>query len=326
MRIGVLGANFKSSRLEARESLAWACQRQLSLYNSNAHQLFCVVLSTCNRVEIYFSAPDLAEAQIELLHLLKQEIAFPFEHHLYSYFGVDCFAHLVQVTAGLDSAILGETEIQRQVKIAYESTLNAYPLPSCMHYLFQKSLHLGKYIRSRFALDGQGITLPKLLFEKGVERGLQKGPILILGLSQVNQQVISFFQYKKCRDVTICSRTSEKAEVFAKREGVCYLPWDKKEEWVAFPWVIVGVNTPHYIIHRSGSVKTRFICDLSMPRAVDPHVSVELCNMEDLTASIEEQQKSHVAWATLATAVLNEKVAFYCEAFLNREVERKLCV
>src|SRR5689334_2095227 len=101
MRIGVLGVNHKSADLTHREWLARACYKRLEPESALAQKLSVVLLLTCHRSEVYFSGSDLAEAHSELLHVLREEIPFPFEHKLYAYFGMDCFEHLAQVTAGL---------------------------------------------------------------------------------------------------------------------------------------------------------------------------------------------------------------------------------
>src|SRR3989304_3124875 len=126
MRIGVLGINHKSASLDVREAVARAS-------HAIAADFSAVLLSTCNRTEIYFSEDDLAGAHSQILHELKSRIGISFEHALYAYFGEDCFFHLAAVTAGLDSGLLGESEIQRQVKAAYQA---ATGLSSPLHFLF----------------------------------------------------------------------------------------------------------------------------------------------------------------------------------------------
>src|SRR3989344_5631616 len=100
LRVGVIGVNFKTAELPLREAIAKSAQ---SLAGERSLFFPCptVLLSTCNRTEIYFSADDLAQVQSELLSLLRRQVAEPFEHRLYSYFGIDCFAHLCRVAAGL---------------------------------------------------------------------------------------------------------------------------------------------------------------------------------------------------------------------------------
>lgn len=377
MRIGVLGANFKSCEMAIREAVALACQRRLMAFNPQAHRLQCVVLSTCNRVEIYFSALDLSEAHSELLHILQEEITDPFEHYLYSYFGIDCFLHLAQVTAGLDSAIVAESEIQRQVKVAYQNTVRSCELYSGMHYLFQKSLQLGKSIRSEFPLSSQGMTLPKLLFKIGQQQEFEmaKIPILFIGNSQINRQVISFFKYKGCQHLTLCSRASRVSREWAERSQMEFLPWESKEEWIRFPWIISGAgglakksltpfelsgggeNTPpcadylnlgaltqsndkelfgkttrasDYVINMpSQRVQARLICDLGVPRTVNPQLYSQedllILNMEDLIQRLGQEQTVNQELLESAQRVIVERVQFYWHAFLTKG-RYQLCI
>src|SRR5690606_30288580 len=104
-----------------------------------------VILSTCNRAEIYFSGEDLAAVHSHLLSFLRAGVDVPFERTFYSFFGIDCFFHLCKVASGLDSAIFAESEIQGQVRVAYA---NAKKLSSCLHFVFQKALKISKEIRS----------------------------------------------------------------------------------------------------------------------------------------------------------------------------------
>ena len=158
LRVGVIGINFKTADLSLREAIARGAETlsgEKALFFSHP----TILLSTCNRTEIYFSADDLAEAHSDLLALLRTVIPEPFEPRLYSYFGIDCFAHLCRVAAGLDSAILAETEIQRQVKAAYLRSSNLVSLPGSIHYMFQKALKVGKAVRRELELERGAPTL-----------------------------------------------------------------------------------------------------------------------------------------------------------------------
>ena len=115
MRFGVMGLNFKSAKIKERESLA--CAFELLFGKRSRHST--VLLSTCNRCEVYFYDPDPAELHTQFLKEMRMTLTNEFDHHLYSYFDQECLAHLSKVTAGFDSAFLGETEIQHQVKCAY---------------------------------------------------------------------------------------------------------------------------------------------------------------------------------------------------------------
>ena len=333
MRIGMLGANFKSCPLLIREELSKACQKRFSHLNLESAEFFCVLLSTCNRIEIYFSAEDLAEAHSKILGILKEEIPVSFEHYLYSYFGIDCFDHLAQVTSGLDSAIVAETDIQRQVKQSYETRAQSYGLPSCMHYLFQKSLHLGKHVRSHCFPTSRGVTLPQLLFDLSGEvlSEICTRSILLIGYSEINRQVLSFLKYKGCQHLTLCSRAALVAQDFAYKEGISFLPWHQKEKWCEFSWVIVGSNAPGYVLRpQEDKGITQVICDLSMPRAVDPLLRENrnrvIYDMETLIERVTLYQKTNSEALQLARNTLEERVCFYEKAFLKKERESRVCI
>lgn len=148
MRVGVLGINHKLAGLELRELLAKICYRRLHPGQSTHGEHSFVLLSTCNRTEVYFSSANLAETHSYLLSILRNDVNEDFDQKLYSYFGQDCLLHLCRVTAGLDSAIIAETEIQGQVKSAYELAQEFHVLPFELHYLFQKSLGIAKKVRT----------------------------------------------------------------------------------------------------------------------------------------------------------------------------------
>jgi len=150
MRIGLVGINHKLASLSLRESLAKAFRKCFG----NSHPF--ILLLTCNRIELYFSSPDLAATHTAILSALKKETSCECDQKLYSFFGMECFLHLAKVTAGFDSAIMAETEIQGQVKQAYEEALKSKKLPSELHFLFQKSLHISKLCRSKYDL-GRGM-------------------------------------------------------------------------------------------------------------------------------------------------------------------------
>ncbi len=136
MRVGLIGINHKLADLKLRELLAYACQKRFGPVFSTHENHSFVLLSTCNRTEVYFSSEDLTNTHNYLLSILRQEVKYEFEQKLYSFFGYDCFFHLSRVTAGLDSAIVAETEIQGQVKTAYDNAQEFSQLPSDLHFLF----------------------------------------------------------------------------------------------------------------------------------------------------------------------------------------------
>jgi len=270
LAIGVLGINFKTADLTLRDAIA----RGVECFSGAGAIFFhhaMVVLSTCNRTEIYFSAVDLAEAHSDLLAQLRLHIAEPFEHRLYSYFGTDCFAHLCRVTSGLDSAILAETEIQRQVKVAYAK---AKELPPSLHYLFQKALKVGKLIRNEF--EAVGPSLCRVLWRQTEWKNRR---ILLVGYSEINRGLISFLSHKQVKGIALCTRWPTQVNI----EGIYIFDRSELSRLQEYDVIVCASKSESYLI--TGGVRpNQCIFDLSVPRNVDPEVGkvATLYNIDQL--------------------------------------------
>lgn len=299
MRVGVLGINYKSSDLQLREFLAKACQTSFGNESFFSSQFKVVLLSTCNRTEIYFSAEDLAQVHSELLAILRGKIELPFEHKLYSYFGVECFAHLATVTSGLDSVIIAETEIQKQVKTAYENACLYYTLPSCLHFMFQKCLKIGKEMRSSFPLSRGGVTLEGMIFHlsKLLLKDMKKTSVFFLGNSEINRKILSYFVRKGVGPITLCTRAPHSAKELKDNYSIQLVDWSSLSSWKDYDLVICATNQQEYLLfyeQADFTCKTRLVCDLGIPRNADPylkqHPGITLFNVEELGRLIDQKQ------------------------------------
>jgi glutamyl-tRNA reductase len=330
MQIGVLGISYKSSDLPLREIVAKACQQCLANDCLEAARLSVVLLSTCNRTEIYFSASDLAEAHSDLLSLLRAEMEIPFEQSFYSFFGVECFAHLAKVISGFDSAIFGETEIQRQVKIAYAAAAAAYSLTAPLHFLFQKCLKVGKEIRTHFSLPRGVPTLESLIFELSQSAT----SFLFIGNSEINRKIISFFKTKKIDEISLCTHHISAAQEMPLFTGVKLIAWRELSRWQDYEIIVSGSSHSEYLlvaeqIDVQGAFKTRFIFDLSMPRTVDPkltrHPQMHLLNIQDLGSSIALKRRDHLQDIGDAEKKLRVSVERQIGLFHLKEKKSYLC-
>ena len=288
MLVGVIGISYKSAELDLREELALACQLVLKETN-------CVLLSTCNRTEIYFSAYDLANYQSDILHALKQVVRVEFDHAMYSFFGRECFEHLAMVTAGLDSAILGESDIQRQVKIAYRDASEKYRLSSSLHFLFQKSLKMGKEVRSLFlspmTLEGCVLRLVQNFFYE--KKTLH---IFMIGFSEINRKVAATLLKRPFVKMMFCTKSPHAAEVFALDHGVSVVGAGGLDLWKEHDLVICGTQSSGYVISQAPEVfKTKLMLDLSVPRGISPELNrcplLTLLNIEEVGRLVEHERK-----------------------------------
>lgn len=303
MRIGVVGINHRLAELQLREPLARVCQREFIPGRIHPSDHSFILLSTCNRTEVYFSSDDLPLTHSYILNLLRQEIFDDFDQKLYSFFGSDCFSHLCRVTAGLDSAIVAETEIQGQVKNAYEKTIEVIPIPGDLHFLFQKSLQIGKRVRNEISIRRGAPSLEHaILSAAGSEclQELQHKAILFVGASDINLKIIRFLKQKGFSQITLCNRTFANGKGVAEKLGIKVIPWGSVDEWFEYDWIITGTKAHHPIIRKENIPahlsSPKYLFDLSVPRNIDPAVvispQVQLWNIDRLNGLLENRREN----------------------------------
>lgn len=300
MQIGIVGINHKLADLKLRESLAKVFQKKFggeaSIHQGHAF----VLLSTCNRTEVYFSSEDLAGTHTYILGILRGETSEEFEHKLYSYFGYDCFTHLIKVASGLDSAIVAETEIQGQVKNAYETASKLCKLRHDLHYLFQKALKVSKEVRSKL-IQGRGMPeVEHAILQTGLHmfKNAREKKLLFVGASDINHKVLKFLKNKEIGEITICNRSLEKAEQMAAKYRLNILPFADLKNWHQFDWIIFGTKAPDHLIRKEQSTQfndKKLIIDLSFPRNVDPKMAkdplITLLNIDQINRMLSFRKK-----------------------------------
>jgi glutamyl-tRNA reductase len=301
MRIGVLGINSKLAHLQLRERLAKACQKHFSAHLTAHDPHSIILLSTCNRTELYFTSDDLSATHTYILNVLKQEVEDDFDQKLYSYFGLHCFQHLCRVTTGLDSAILGETEIQGQVKSAYEQATEYITLPKELHYLFQKSLMLGKKARLLMPSQRDLLGLEHAVYNTGKHffSDLSNVKILFVGASQINCKVAAYLKGQHLSSIVICNRTSHTAKGLVEGQHLRYADWSEVNQWDQYDWIIFGTKSSDYLFTQEllnlPFQNSKLLIDLSVPRNVDPQVAMDpritLLNIDQLNSTLTERRQ-----------------------------------
>lgn len=318
MRIGLIGMNHKSAAVGMRERFAQASRRLLGRPTS-WRSYAALLLSTCNRTEIYFSSSDVAETHGEVLALLREEMyhretlthsqAEEFEPRLYAYFGRECFLHLASVTTGMDSALVGETEIQGQVKRAYEEALSHSTLPHALHFLFQKCLKIGKAVRTAQGLTGRNEALEARVVALAEAQlgSLHEKKILFVGFSEMNSHLVHYCRARGFPYLTLCNRSARRPP----HTEVALLPWEQLSSWTTFDLIFCATTAPHFLLHplpTSGLPKV--VMDLSVPRNVHPEVAhlpgIFLFNLDHIYEGM--RTPSPIEVRRLQTEVITELV------------------
>lgn len=275
-----------------------------------------VLVSTCNRLEIYYSTKENREGRLFFLEFFQKRVFNLATWHWDSYFGEECLSHLIGVVSGAKSANLFETEIKAQVKDAYAKAQTKRLLPKELHFLFQQAFFIAKKIRLEFGLEKMGRSLGGLVQEVAREhfQHLDVISLLLVGASWINQQILCSLPLQQLRTVTLCSRSLGKAERWAQeyaKDGtnIHILPWQDQCRWGQFDWLIFGTKSSHYLLSSvadwpEGSFP-KLVCDLSIPPNVDPIVGsfVQLLNIDQIVSRAKEPPSCAVLKQTVLHAI-----------------------
>ncbi|SRR3989339_435926 len=337
MQAGLIGMNYKLCNLELRELFTKKAQRLLEEKAQLASNLFLVLLSTCNRTEIYFSADDLAEGHSILISELKKEMGDFADHCLYSYFGEKCFNHLAKVTAGFDSVIFGEAEIQRQVKEAYEKACLQQNLPSSLHFMFQKSLKIGKEIRTTFSLPKSHVSMESTVGDliRYFYQDQKDLSILFVGFSEINRKIIPFLKGKGFSNLYLITRNVEAAKKMSLDSSCSLLNWLCLSDWPSYNVVISGSLASQYLIRPDqlescgSEIQNRLVIDLSVPRNVDPliekHRSITLFNIEEVNFFVDQKQQGIGKEKEQIKIQIEERVSLQIDLYNSRKNRMFVC-
>ena len=305
----LVGVSHRNASVEMRERFT-VPGRELpeALQSLRSHPIReAVVLSTCSRVECYVAAEDPESAREGLVDFLSYRSRLhpdAFRSHLYHAAHGEAAAHLFRVAAGLDSAVLGESEITAQVKEAYRLAHALGATGPLLNRVFQKALHAAKEIRSRTAI-GQGqasigsvvVTLTRQLFGEQLARC----EVLLWGAGKAAEATARHLMKGGVRRLWIVNRTQPKAEDLASLCSGGWLSWEQALAHLAHVDIaIVCTQAPHYVIDQADLEAVmpqrggRPLCliDLAVPRNVDPLLKsrpgVTLYNIDDLQAIAQE--------------------------------------
>jgi glutamyl-tRNA reductase len=269
MNLIVIGLNHRTAPVEVREQLASV---QLGQVLAATPLREAVVLSTCNRVEVYgLGESDAADA---VRRFLREDA------HLYELRDRDCVRHLLEVVSGLDSMVLGETEILGQVKDAYHAAQNAGATRTALNRLFQKAFAAAKHIRSSTSITRGSISVGSVAVDlaQKIFRDLGSRTVMVLGTGEMSESTARALRNRGAGAILVCSRTQERAESLARQLGgraISYEQWPA--EFPAIDIVISSTAAPHAIITREKLVllmklrKNRplFLIDIAVPRDIE---------------------------------------------------------
>lgn len=288
MKWACLGLNYKTAPVEMREKFATPAHKipvAGAQFLSQSQAIGCVILSTCNRMEIYFTLPK----EKGTLNILKQLLSYhqlndSFLPHFYHIEGVAVSEHLCRVLSGLDSMVLGETEIFGQVKKAYALALQAQLTESSLNKLFQKSFTIGKKVRTQTSINEGTTSVGSVAVElaEQIFGDLSQIKVLILGAGEMSRTTAQSLQSRGASSIFVANRSFDRAQELAQSMNAKAMHFDNwTQQLKDIDIVIASTAAPHYIVHEQDIIPLRgqrkyrplFFIDISVPRNVSPNVA-----------------------------------------------------
>ncbi len=342
MSIVVIGVNQRSIPIDSFERLNIDDDHVLKVLDDLVGSddiAEAVVLSTCNRTEIYVRAERFHPAFSDVRGTLARHSGLAlddFADHLYVHNDLDAARHLFGVAAGLDSAVLGETEILGQVRRSFETARGAGATGVALEDLFSASGTVGRKVRASTGIARNITSVSRAAVAMATERlgSLVDRSICVLGAGEMSEGMTVSLRDAGTSRIVICNRTVERAEALAERVGGDVASLEQLRSVIAdIDVLLTGTGANALMIDHEAlaevmaprSERPLLIVDIAVPRDVDPAAAdidgVTLLDMEDLTAFAEAGRAERRGEIAAVRSVIDEEVHRFAATAQSRKVE-----
>jgi len=333
----------QTAHLAVRERLAFPNAETLARAYQRLKELFpaaeAVILSTCNRVELYLAQADnvapLALPQIaQFLAEFHQVPLDEFVGELREASGPAAVRHLFEVVSSLDSMVLGEPQIVNQVKEAYRQAEQQSACGALTHALFQGAIRVSARVRTETRLSEGRVSIASVAvgdFARSIFDHFADKLVLVIGAGEMAEETLRYLRDEGVRDVVVVNRSEERARALAAAWGGTAVPWSDLDRWLSKADVIVsttGADRPivdaarFQLARRPHPDRTVFILDLGAPRDFDPAVgdleNVFLYDIDNLQQTCEENRKARSREVEKARHIIEEETARFLTEFTRR--------
>lgn len=328
IRLHVVGVTHRTAPVEIREKLALSdeAQERLTARLRESGTKEFLILNTCNRVEIYAAMsgngdPSAIATNLATVHGIPDS---ELDSALLKHADSDAVQHLFEVACGIDSQMVGETEILGQVKEAYEKAAKAGTVGGALNRVFQKAFHAAKVVRSETGIgEGQvSVATVAVALAGQIFGDLGRSKVLVVGAGDIAEKTVKALKSRDAGSVTITNRTLERAQALAAELGATAMPFERMTSSLAdFDIVACSSSAPGFLITlpvlydamRRRPTRPMFLIDLALPRDIDPGVgelpNVFLYNLDDLAKIVEENIASRRAEIDRSRVLLAERAS-----------------
>ena len=345
MAVVVVGVNHRTAPVAVRERLAFAESEIASGLERLRREGVAeegAILSTCNRVELYVAGggegAGLAAAARQFL-LASRSVAEVGPDDLYVFEEPESLVHLFRVASGLDSMVLGETEILGQLKKAYDLALRCGATGRSLNKAFQRAFNVAKQIRTETNIQRGTVSVSSVAVDLAgrIFDTLERSSVLVIGAGDTGEKAAKAMLSRGARGLRVTNRSPERAQKLAAELGGEAVPFETwPEELTRIDVVISSTSAPHYVV-TPDLLKPRLaarnnqpllLIDLAVPRDIDPAVNeldgVFVYNVDDLQAIAGEAMRQRQEEIARCDALIRERVRGLVRLPARAEAVRKL--
>lgn len=331
IRVALIGCNHRTAPVELRERVSFTPDQALQAADELRKRGIleeAVVLSTCNRSELYGvpgeTGHTATEAMEDFFTSFHQIPRAELDGRLYRWMGPDAVRHLFRVAAGLDSMMLGEAEILGQLRGAYSQALDHGSTGPVLNRMFQGALEVGKRVRAETEVGARpmSVALAGVKLAERVFGNLKGHSALIVGAGAVAEQVVEHLQNRGIGSLRVVNRSYERAAELARKMGGEAVAWESLESVVGVPDILVtsvggtGAVLTREMLDRAIAARSGrpvFVVDLGVPRNVAADAAglynLYLYNIDDLGEVVEQNKKARESEIPRAEALVAEHLA-----------------
>jgi len=308
MNVQVVGCSHHDTPISVREKLAFSPEQTLEALDQ-LRRVFrhveVVLLSTCNRVEVYIAAAggelpsgeQIAEF-FARFHGLEMEELLPY---LYQHAAVDAVNHLFVVSCSLDSMVIGEDQILSQVKQAYQAATDQDTTGPLTHTMFQAALHVARRVAAETGIHTHRVSVPSVAvadFAKQIFESFEEKRTLVIGAGEMAEETLRYLQDEGAHDITVVNRSPQRAVELAERWRGRARDWEELNQAVTDADLVIsttGAGEPVVTLETFREIESNrrqrplFILDLAVPRDFEPAIAdrsdVYLYSVDDLQSA-----------------------------------------
>lgn len=320
-----VGLNHKTAPLEVREKVAFSKEEAREALQVLARSFDgVVILSTCNRTEVYAATHEPQRSIQSIAAFLSERAQEDLGEYLYKYSQEEAVPHLFRVAAGLDSMIVGEAQVLGQVRIAMSLSTEMNLMKGSLTEIFHRALRVGRRVRSETSLGerASSVSHAAVRLARHYVGDLKDSRVLVIGTGEAGKLAAMALKHAGVLNITVTNRTHSEAQELAEGLEGGVIPFQEMTKALAhFDIVLSSTGSPGFIVttemvaaalNGNGNSKMLFI-DLAVPRDVDPGVAglngVSVLDVDDLKAVSNDDEVSLSRDIQQANAMVEEEVA-----------------